>query len=181
MNARRRRPQCKEGVHVEPCLHDAHGSVHQAEYVSDLVGHCQPQQMSDLESGEPRRRSRYRLRSNGANQIFVAGHEDHDDVAVHRSGLLGEARRSIEEALEIRDRLCEGFYLAELYRLRGELHLASHDDAGSGHLADADFERALQIADSQDARQLFLRAGPVAHKGFEGCSWAASALLRRWR
>ena len=75
-----------------------------------------------------------------------------------RNGLIDEARRSIDEALEVRDRQGERFYLAELYRLRGELRLASDGDAGSYRLADADFGRALEIADSQGARQLFLRA-----------------------
>jgi predicted ATPase len=73
-----------------------------------------------------------------------------------RNGLIAEARRSIEDALEVRDRRGERFYLAELYRLRGELRLAA--DAGSHDLADEDFARALEIADSQGARQLFLRA-----------------------
>jgi DNA-binding winged helix-turn-helix (wHTH) protein/predicted ATPase len=73
-----------------------------------------------------------------------------------RNGLTDQARRSIDDALEVRDRQGERFYLAELYRLRGELRLAA--DASSHDLADEDFARALEIADSQGARQLFLRA-----------------------
>ena len=42
-----------------------------------------------------------------------------------RNGLVGEARHTLEKALEARDRPAERFYLAELYRLRGELHLTS--------------------------------------------------------
>jgi DNA-binding winged helix-turn-helix (wHTH) protein/tetratricopeptide (TPR) repeat protein len=75
-----------------------------------------------------------------------------------RSGLIDEARRSIEAALEIRNRQGEGFYLAELYRLRGELRVLDDRDDGSRSLADADFGQALEIADTQGARLLFLRA-----------------------
>jgi DNA-binding winged helix-turn-helix (wHTH) protein/predicted ATPase len=73
-----------------------------------------------------------------------------------KSGLIADARHTIEKALDARDEQGELFYLAELFRLRGELRLTS--DASSYRLADADFERALEIADRQGARLLFLRA-----------------------
>jgi DNA-binding winged helix-turn-helix (wHTH) protein/predicted ATPase len=76
------------------------------------------------------------------------------------NGLIDEARHSIAEALEIRERQGEAFYLAELYRLRGELRLAGDGDgdADRRRLADADFGQALEIAERQGARLLFLRA-----------------------
>jgi predicted ATPase len=75
-----------------------------------------------------------------------------------RNGLVGEARESIEEAVKVCGRHGERFYLAELHRLRGELRLAAGADASSRRLADEDFGRALEIAEFQSARQLFLRA-----------------------
>jgi predicted ATPase len=75
-----------------------------------------------------------------------------------RNGLIGQARESVEEGVELCFSHGERFYLAELHRLRGELRLADGADAGSRRLADQDFELALEIAEYQCARQLFLRA-----------------------
>ena len=98
-----------------------------------------------------------------------------------RNGLIGEARRSIEEALELRDPHGEAFYLAELYRLSGELRLAGDRDAPSYRLADADFGRALDIADSQGAQQLFLRVATSRARLWcsQGKNADARALLNR--
>jgi predicted ATPase len=75
-----------------------------------------------------------------------------------RNGLIDDARRSVDDALTFRDGRGEAFYLAELYRLRGELRLAGDRDAATCVEADADFVRALEVAGHQGARQLFLRA-----------------------
>jgi DNA-binding winged helix-turn-helix (wHTH) protein/predicted ATPase len=98
-----------------------------------------------------------------------------------RNGLVGSARRTLDRALEIRDGQREAFYLPELHRLSGEVHLLS--DAGSHQLADAEFEKALEIADRQGAHLLFLRAAISRVRLWDGLGRGADArtLLERAR
>ena len=82
-------------------------------------------------------------------------------------GLLAEAHlrgaepeaglQAIDEALGIVDRTGERFYEAELHRLRGELLLVANPATGARE-SDGAFERALDIAQSQGAKLLAVRA-----------------------
>jgi adenylate cyclase len=71
-----------------------------------------------------------------------------------------ESMRILEEALSLVQQTGEGFYEAELLRLRGELRLCSQLDSSSSKqlLAEEDFRRALGTARRQGARSLELRA-----------------------
>lgn len=103
--------------------------------------------------------------------------------ALARNGLIGEARRSIDEALEIGDHPGERFYLAELYRLRGELRLASDGNGDSRGQADEDFGRALEVAEHQGAGLLLLRTATSRARLWYsvGRTADAAALLDRAR
>jgi adenylate cyclase len=73
-----------------------------------------------------------------------------------RIGAIEESRCLTDEALSIAARTGERFYEAELHRLLGELELArrpEHTEEGA-----AAFHRAMEIARSQGAGLLILRA-----------------------
>jgi DNA-binding winged helix-turn-helix (wHTH) protein/predicted ATPase len=70
-----------------------------------------------------------------------------------RSGLAEDGVRLLNEALASAERINEGCYLAELYRVKGELELAH---AGEG--SEACFRKSIEIAQRQQARSLELRA-----------------------
>jgi predicted ATPase len=75
----------------------------------------------------------------------------------------------LDEALALLGRTGERWFEAEVHRLRGELHLAPAQQGGSGDPASAQacFDRAIEIARSQDARLWELRA--------------SASLARLWR
>ena len=76
--------------------------------------------------------------------------------AYRQAGRTAEGLRVIDEALTHANQTGEYFWLAELYRLRGELRLAS---ASSDHQEAAScFEQALNVARQQQARFFELRA-----------------------
>jgi predicted ATPase len=75
-------------------------------------------------------------------------------VSVH--GQLDEARRLVDEALEVVGRTSEGLYEAELHRLRGELALRADNRAVTE--AGDSFRQALTVARRQAATSLELRA-----------------------
>ncbi len=70
-------------------------------------------------------------------------------------GLLEEAQASLAEAFALVERNDERFWLAELHRLQGELHLASGDRVEA---AEACYQQALAVARQQGAKSLELRA-----------------------
>jgi predicted ATPase len=84
----------------------------------------------------------------------------------HYAALLAEAHRKerqIKEGLEVviqqlerTDIIGEGYYEAELYRLKGELLLAQ--STADEQQAEACFQDALRIARGQTAKSLELRA-----------------------
>jgi predicted ATPase len=78
-------------------------------------------------------------------------------AALQRQGDIEQALVIVEEALALVAQTDERLVEAELYRLRGELRLASPSDPASRSLAEADFRRALQISTRQQARSLELR------------------------
>ena len=68
---------------------------------------------------------------------------------------LDEGLEAIDEALQIAERTQMRSFLAEMYRLKGELlHARDHEDPGAGHL----IWHALEISEQQAARALQLRA-----------------------
>ncbi|MBI4538387.1 MAG: AAA family ATPase [Gemmatimonadetes bacterium] len=69
-------------------------------------------------------------------------------------GGLDEADALLQEALEAAHRTHERFWEPELHRLKGNVGLARGDD----ETAEAAYRRALEVADSQGARALALRA-----------------------
>jgi predicted ATPase len=66
----------------------------------------------------------------------------------------------LDEALALLGRTGERWFEAEVHRLRGELHLpaAQHRESGDPARAEACFDRAIEIARSQEARLWELRA-----------------------
>ncbi len=73
----------------------------------------------------------------------------------HWQGKVEDASSTVDEALKIADQIGEGFYVAELHRLRGELTLGLHGDALT---AEREYRIAVEIAGRQGARSLTLRA-----------------------
>src|SRR5262249_1519459 len=72
----------------------------------------------------------------------------------HRAaGNFNEALQTISKAVDHAENYAEHYYDAERYRLRGEL-VAMRD----GTAAQADFQRSLEIAQSQGAKMFELRA-----------------------
>jgi DNA-binding SARP family transcriptional activator len=74
---------------------------------------------------------------------------------LHKAGRLDEALGILEEAFAESRQHDEHWWDAELYRLRGELIWSQVADADA---AEAAFRRSLEIAQSQQARSLELRA-----------------------
>src|SRR5262249_45014175 len=71
------------------------------------------------------------------------------------AGRFDDARQAIDEALALVEKNDERFREAELFRLRGELHLT---EANEESAADHFFQRACEIAREQGSRGLELRA-----------------------
>lgn len=74
------------------------------------------------------------------------------------TGLLSEARQTLEEALAIGAQTGERFYAAELLRLRGETRLAVGASLDADRLADDDFRAAVRLAEGQGAWLFALRS-----------------------
>jgi len=77
--------------------------------------------------------------------------------ALANAGRREEALRVLDDALASAERTNERYYEAELHRLKGELLVASEDDAQRME-AERCFHRALDVAQRQQARSLELRA-----------------------
>ena len=73
-----------------------------------------------------------------------------------KSGQIDEGLKAIAEGIAFAEQHAERYYLAELYRLQGELLLAQAADHDAA--AQASFDQALQIARQQQAKSLELRA-----------------------
>jgi predicted ATPase len=76
--------------------------------------------------------------------------------AYAEAGRATEGLTTVAEALAIVKRSGERLYEAELYRLQGEL--LRHQPAGSSQEAERGFRQALDVARSQQAKSLELRA-----------------------
>jgi len=73
-------------------------------------------------------------------------------AAAHlRSGSTDDGMRCVSEALAISARTGERFYLSELHRIKGELHLAQEWDCAGRSQAESEFRQALAVAHSQHA------------------------------
>jgi predicted ATPase len=73
-----------------------------------------------------------------------------------KAGHHAEATESIKDGLTLADVTEERFYVAELYRLQGELSLHTFKDRNSH--ADGSFHKAIAIAEQQGARTLERKA-----------------------
>lgn len=73
-----------------------------------------------------------------------------------KNGQIEDGRQAVTEGLAIAGQHAQAHYLAELYRIQGELYLAQSepDDAA----AQASFDQALRITREQQAKSLELRA-----------------------
>jgi len=77
--------------------------------------------------------------------------------ACAKAGCHDDACATITGALAIADRSGEGFYKAELHRLRGEILRASAGPDAHGR-AEACFRQAFEVAERQRAKSWTLRA-----------------------
>jgi hypothetical protein len=82
------------------------------------------------------------------------------------AGCSDAALRALDEALAIARRTGDHFFLAENYRLQGDMTLAQMGLAAAGDV-EALFRRSLKVARAQDARSWELRS--------------ATSLARLWR
>ena len=113
-------------------------------------------QLGQMQAGcEQMRQGLQAWRATGAQQtvtyqlaLLAEGYAKSDRVA--------EGLQAVAEGIALAEQHAEHYYLAELYRLQGELLLAqaADDDAA----AQASFDQALQIARRQQAKSLELRA-----------------------
>lgn len=71
---------------------------------------------------------------------------------------FAESQQLLDQALALVGRTGEGFWAAELHRLRGETHLSSSQTPDAIERAQSDFRQALDIARRQSAKSLELRA-----------------------
>ncbi|MBV8089822.1 MAG: tetratricopeptide repeat protein, partial [Alphaproteobacteria bacterium] len=91
--------------------------------------------------------------------------------AERRLGRCAEGMRMLDEGLAVVEEFSDKFYEAEIHRLKGELILQQHSEAGASskaeNEAEASYRRALQVARDQCAKSWELRA--------------AMSLARLWR
>ncbi len=83
--------------------------------------------------------------------------------ACRKTGQIEEGLKTRAEALDILDKTGERYYEAELYRIKGELLLAREGKTAKGKKeavseAETCFSKAIDIARSQSAKSLELRA-----------------------
>ena len=78
--------------------------------------------------------------------------------AYDKGGQLAEGLRLLAEALALIDNSGEGWWEAELHRLRGEFVLGQEDARHKAVEAEECFQRALAVAQQQQAKSLELRA-----------------------
>jgi TOMM system kinase/cyclase fusion protein len=80
--------------------------------------------------------------------------------AYARIGEVATAHELLAEALDHAKKFDEAYWEPEHHRLMGELILSAIDAASDSHLADAEacFQRAVEVAQRQEARSLELRA-----------------------
>ena len=71
-------------------------------------------------------------------------------------GQMDGAMQALNDGQQFADETGEGYYLAEIWRLRGEFFL--QQDAGATKRAEQCFVKALEISVSQEAKSLELRA-----------------------
>ncbi len=73
-------------------------------------------------------------------------------AAAHlRNGSIDEGLRCVSEALAVTARTGERFYLSELHRIKGELHLAQGSGCAGRAQAEGELRKALAVAHSQRA------------------------------
>jgi adenylate cyclase len=73
-------------------------------------------------------------------------------AAAHlRNGSIDEGLRCVSEGLAVTARTGERFYLSELHRIKGELHLAQGSGCAGRALAEGELRKALAVAHSQRA------------------------------
>ncbi len=71
-----------------------------------------------------------------------------------KAGDARQAELALEEAFEFARKTGDGFYIAEMHRLRGEIRLTRDQDFRG---AESDFHKALEITDAQQSRMFRLR------------------------
>ena len=111
---------------------------------------------SQLEAGIAMIREGIELNSSGNNAANAAFYSSLLTRAYTRAGRLNDGLRVLDQAIARVERSGERFYEAELFRLKGELLHSSNADAPS---IKACLRKAIEVARSQSAKSLELRAG----------------------
>ena len=95
--------------------------------------------------------------------------------ALGHAGQTSEGLATLEEAMDRADRTAEGWIVAELLRMKGELLLIEGmPDATSA--AEACFRQALQLAEAQGALSWQLRAATSFARMLHGCGRSSDAM-----
>jgi len=74
-----------------------------------------------------------------------------------KSNKIKEGLKSVEEGLDVSNRFGDQLFLSEIYRLKGEL-LFAQDEIKNRKLTEECLDRALELAQDQNAKSLELRA-----------------------
>jgi tetratricopeptide (TPR) repeat protein len=149
-------------------LCDEHGIVQEREWVAPVRGWVMAQQGKPRESIAYLRQSLARHRAMRSQLNFPYYLCLLIEVLL-REGEIAEGLEAAEEGLQVVERTQQRSFLAEIYRLKGELLRARDADSTD---AESLFERAIEIAGNQGSLALQLRAG-ISH-----CR--ATAGTKRW-
>ena len=118
--------------------------------IHDAVADC----MDDLDGSAERLDACLEEYKLGGGGLWVTLYLLQKALSQFRMGNLADALETIEAALKEALKSGESWAKSELYRVRGEVHVATHELA----LAKADLKEAISIAQSQEAKALELRA-----------------------
>ena len=136
-------------------LCDEHGIVQEREWVAPVRGWVMARQGKTQEGIAYLRQSlaRHRAMQSLLNfPYFLAMLIE----LLLAEGEIPEGLEAVEEALQVVERTQQRSFLAEIYRLKGELLRAQDADSVDAEML---FERAMDIAENQSALALQLRAG----------------------
>ncbi len=152
---------CREadraGEMADACiaLCDEHGIVQEREWVAPIRGWVMALQ------GKPREGIAYLRQSLARHRAMQSQLNFPYYLAILielllREGEIAEGLEAVEEALQVIERTQQRLFLAEIYRLKGELVRARDADSVDAEML---FEQAMDIAEHQSALALQLRAG----------------------
>jgi tetratricopeptide (TPR) repeat protein len=156
---------------------DEHGIVQEREWVAPVYGWAQARSGSVQEGLEVLRASLARHRSI-QSQLNVPYYMTLLAETLLESGEVADGLQVTEDALQVVEQTQQRSFLAEIYRLKGELLFKQRPEDPSA----AEFvRRAVDLAEAQSARSLQLRAAISLCRMAEGTARIdeARAILRR--